>query len=134
MTEQLPTPEINEVNRAYWEGLAQGRLQFQQCTSCKHVWLPARSHCPSCLSAETTWQQASGRGHVVSWVVYRVAYHDTLKDRVPYDVTVVELEEGPRLLTNVINSDAGATLDVDATVELVIELEGETHVPRFRLV
>jgi uncharacterized OB-fold protein len=134
MSEPLPVPEITEVNRPYWEGLAGGRLLIQACKACAHLWLPARSHCPSCLTAETDWRPASGRGRVVSWVVYHRAYHEALRDRIPYDVTIVELKEGPRLLTNVVNSDAGAALAVGARVELVIEPEGAIHLPRFKLV
>lgn len=134
MNEQLPVPEITDINRPYWDSLASGVLHFQSCVACGHRWLPARSHCPSCLSGKTIWIVASGGGRVVSWAIFHTAYHEALKDRVPYDVTVVELDEGPRLLSNVINSDAGTGLSVGARVELIIETEGDVSVPRFKLV
>lgn len=126
-------PTITDVNRPYWEGLAGGALRFQRCPACGNSWLPARPHCPACLSAETEWRNASGRAKVLSWVVYHTAYADHLKARIPYDVTLVELEEGPRLLTNVVNSDAGRLLSQGAPVTLAIEIEEGVAIPRFQL-
>lgn len=129
----FPAPEITDVNRAYWEGLSQGVLRYQHCESCGTDWLPARSHCPHCLSAQTSWRASGGRGKVMSWIVYRKAYAPHLENRIPYDVTIVELDEGPRLLTNVVDSEAGTRLSVGARVELAIEEEEGFHLPRFRL-
>ena len=128
-----PAPEITDLNRPYWDGLAAGELRYLHCKGCGHNWLPAREACPICLVPDPVWQTASGRGRVVSWVVYHKAYHDAFADRVPYDVTLVELDEGPRLLTNVIDSDAGRALSVGAPVELSIEHEGDLALARFRL-
>lgn len=129
----FPVPTITDVNRPYWEGLAAGTLRFQRCRACGNCWLPARPNCPACLSAETEWRDAGGRAKVLSWVVYHTAYADHLKARIPYDVTLVELEEGPRLLTNVVNSDAGRLLSSGAPVTLAIEIEEGVAIPRFQL-
>lgn len=129
----FPVPTITDVNRPYWEGLSQGNLRFQCCDACDSKWLPPRPSCPRCLSPDTRWQEASGRATVLSWVVYHTAYADHLKSRVPYDVTLVELEEGPRLLTNVVNSDSGRRLSYKAPVFLEIETEEGVAIPRFRL-
>ncbi len=129
----FPAPEINDLNRPYWDGLAAGELRHQHCSSCGNNWLPARDACPTCLAPDPAWKPASGRGHVVSWVVYHKAYHDAFADRIPYDVTLVELDEGPRLLTNVVDSDAGRALFVGAPVELAIERECDLALARFRL-
>lgn len=129
----FPAPEITDLNRPYWDGLAAGELRHLHCKTCGHNWLPAREACPNCLAPDPVWQSASGRGRIVSWVVYHKAYHDAFADRVPYDVTLVELDEGPRLLTNVVDSDAGRALSVGARVELKIEREGDLALARFRL-
>ena len=130
----LPAPAATEVSRPYWEALAAGTLTFQHCLACGHRWLPAREACPHCLGTGASWEASVGRGKVVSWVVYHTAYHDALKERVPYNVALVELDEGPRLLTNVVDSDAGRALSVGATVALQVEAEGDIQVARFRLV
>lgn len=128
-----PTLNLTEVNKPYWNGLAEGKLCYQYCETCRNSWLPPRAHCPKCLSPKPSWREASGRGQVVSWVVYYIAYADHLKSRVPYDVTLVQLKEGPRLLTNIINSDAGLKLTPYVEVVLNIETEDGVALPRFRL-
>lgn len=130
---ELPAPTIDDRTRPYWEGLAQGVLRVQHCAACGHDWLPARDACPNCLATEIEWRQSSGRGRIVSWVVYHVAYHDALKDRLPYNVTLVELDEGPRLLTNILGVKGAEGLAVGRQVELKIEQEGSTALARFRL-
>lgn len=129
----FPQPERTPLNAPYWDGLARGHLLIQQCGHCQHRWLPPREACPQCLSCDVSWQEASGRGKVISWVVYHTAYHEAFEGRVPYDVTLVELEEGARLLTNIVNSDAGKRLSIDAAVTLAIEYEGELPLARFKL-
>ncbi|MBL8570716.1 MAG: Zn-ribbon domain-containing OB-fold protein [Phreatobacter sp.] len=129
----FPLPDVTPLNAPHWNGLKQGRLMFQRCRACGHAWLPAREACPQCLAVEPEWQESAGRGAVVSWVVYHTAYDAAFKDRLPYDVTCVALDEGPRILTNVIDSDAGAKLRIGARVSLCIEHEGELALARFRL-
>jgi len=129
----FPAPEITDVSRPYWDGLADGSLLYQHCRSCDANWLPPRSACPTCLSPNPEWRASSGAGRVVSWVVYHHAYADHLKEKVPYDVTIVELEEGPRLLTNIVNSNAGSDLGVGSKVTLTIEHEEGVALARFRL-
>lgn len=129
----FPTPEITEVNRPYWEGLQDGVLRYQHCTACGSNRLPARAACPACLSPEFEWRRASGWAKVISWVVYHHAYAEHLKTQIPYDVTLVELAEGPRLLTNVVNSDAGKALRLGQKVRLKIGQVAGTALARFEI-
>ena len=130
-TMTVPAPEHNEINAPYWDSLAQGRLCFQRCTQCGHAWLPPRSECPACLCDEPRWEQATGSARLVSWVIYHIAYHPAFKDRLPYNVAVVELDEGPRLISNIVGVDDAQRLIIDQPLRLVIEDEGGTAVPRF---
>jgi uncharacterized OB-fold protein len=126
----LPKPEITELNRPYWDALREGRLMFQRC-GCGHAWLPARRECPSCLRPGAHWECASGRGTLLSWVVYHTAYHPAFAERLPYHVALVQLEEGPRLLTRI--ADGHGRLSGDAPVELQVGWEGEVPLATFRL-
>jgi hypothetical protein len=128
----LPAPELDELNTPYWEGLKQGRLQYQHCNTCSHNWLPARSECPNCLQDKWCWLPASGAAKLISWVVYHMAYHPALKDRLPYAVGVIELAEGPRLISNVVGTQDFESLQIDQALQLTIEMEGETALPRFK--
>jgi uncharacterized OB-fold protein len=125
----LPTPEVTELNRPYWDGLNDGALRFQRCRACRHAWLPPRQECPRCLAADADWEAASGRGHVVSWVVYHTAYHDAFRDHLPYNVAVVELEEGPRLITNILAPETD--LSIGLGVRLKIEEKFGLSLPQF---
>lgn len=129
----FPAPDITPLNRPYWDGLAEGQLKYQHCNACGENWLPARAACPGCLTPDGEWRVSKGRGKIVSWVVYHHAYADFLKAWVPYDVTIVELDEGPRLLTNVVNSDAGRALKPDLPVVLKVETVEGTAFARFRI-
>jgi uncharacterized OB-fold protein len=133
MTAPFPLPDRNGVGAPYWAALAEGRLQFQRCTVCGHAWLPPRAECPACLGDVWTWETATGRGRLVTWVVYHIAYHEAFADRLPYNVAVVELEEGPRLITNIVNPDAPGGLAIERPVELAIAAEHGVALARFRL-
>lgn len=129
-TVQAPGPEITDLNRPYWDALKDGRLTYQCCQACGHKWLPARAECPGCLGEDWSWAQASGRARLISWVVYRIAYHASFAQRLPYTVAVVELDEGPRLFSNIVDADA-SRLKIDMPLRMVIEDEGGFAVPRF---
>jgi uncharacterized OB-fold protein len=116
----------------YWNGLEGGRLRYQRCTACANKWLPPRTECPRCWSAQWVWEEASGEGRVVSWVVFHTAFHEAFRERVPYNVAVVELAEGPRLVTNLIEPLEEGDL-VDRRCILAIERDHDRALPRFRL-
>lgn len=126
----MPKPDLTEISRPYWDALRDGHLVFQRC-DCGHAWLPARCLCPSCLQPSARWERAKGTGRLVSWVVYHTAYHPAFESRLPYNVALVQLDEGPRLLTNIV--DANDRLRADAAVALQVEWEADLALARFRL-
>ena len=128
MTE-MPLPTVTPLTQPFWEGLDAGELRYQRCGACAHAWLPAREECPRCLSDDVSWQPSAGRGRLISWVVYHQAFHPAFAERLPYNVAVVELEEGPRLITNV-NADQDA-LAVEMPLVVSIESESGIRVARF---
>jgi uncharacterized OB-fold protein len=125
----LPLPVVTDLTRPYWDGLAQGELRVQRCAACGHAWLPARAECPRCLRADPVWEASSGRARLVSWVVYHIAYHDAFRDRLPYNVAVVELEEGPRLISNIAAPEE--SLAIDMPLRLRVEEDFGLQLPRF---
>ncbi len=126
----LPRPEITPINAPYWDALAKGELIFQSCT-CGQRWLPPRERCPNCLGTDWRWTRAAGHGVLISWVVYHVAYHECFADRLPYNVAIVELAEGPRLITNVIGCDI-ASLRAGIRLELAVTEEQGIRRAQFR--
>lgn len=126
---QMPLPTVTPLNQPFWTGLEAGELRFQRCVACRHAWLPAREECPSCLSDDVAWEPSNGRARLISWVIYHQAFHPAFADRLPYNVAVVELEEGPRLITNV-NADEDA-LAIELPLVVSIEIESGSCVARF---
>jgi uncharacterized protein len=120
-----------DVGEPHRLALEQGRLIFQRCSRCRHAWLPPRPECPHCLHDESDWEQAQGHGIVVSWVVYRRAYHPSVSDRVPYNVALVQLDEGPRLLSNIVGLAAPEDVTDGMAVSAVFEREGGVPLVRF---
>ena len=127
----LPAPEITAVNKPYWDALQAGRLTFQQCRRCARNWLPPRGECPTCLESDWAWREASGKARLISWVVYHRAFHPAFAGRLPYNVAVVELEEGPRMITNIIVEDA-ETLVIDQPLTFEPAEEQGHGLARFR--
>lgn len=130
MTE-FPAPVRTPLTDPWWDGLAKGQLLFQRCSACNHAWLPPRAECPECLGDDWQWQQASGSARLISWVVYHTAYHEWFRDKVPYNVAVVELDEGPRLVSSVLSPGPSR---IEQRLDLVIQEEAGVALPRFRCV
>ncbi|MCG8632345.1 MAG: Zn-ribbon domain-containing OB-fold protein [Desulfobacterales bacterium] len=101
----LVHPVINDDNRAYWASLKEHVLSVQKCSNCGLLLHPHRPMCPRCLSSDMGWHVSPGRGVVHTWVnfVYDRAGYPGIK--CPYVVAIVELDEGVRLLSNIIDMD-----------------------------
>jgi uncharacterized OB-fold protein len=132
MSEEAPRPDRSEpVSAAYWEAVEAGELRFQRCRACGTPWLPPQVACPACLSEDWWWERASGAATVVASTVFHRAYHPAFADRLPYTVSLVELAEGPRLLSNVVGIGDGAPAP-GARVELEIARADEVALALFR--
>ena len=99
---RAPVPEHESA--PYWEAARQGRLVVQRCDDCGHTQLYPRSFCLAC-HGPVSWMDASGRGVVYSFTVIRQNLSRPFRDWIPYVVALVDLEEGPRLMTNVVGID-----------------------------
>jgi uncharacterized OB-fold protein len=129
---QKPLPAISSLNRPYWEGLKQHELRMQKCDGCGLIWHPASPLCPQCWSRKFTWTQLSGRGRISSWVVFHQAYFRSFEGDVPYNVVEVELEEGPRLMANLIGA-ANGEIRCGMPVEIVFDdVTEEITLAKFR--
>jgi uncharacterized OB-fold protein len=128
----FPEPVVDAITKPYWDALREGVLTYQHCLSCLNNWLPGRSECPQCLQAKWEWVPASGRARLVSWVVFHRAFHPAFTGRLPYNVAVVELIEGPRLITNILVDDA-ETLTIDQPLVFVPAIEHGRGIARFKV-
>ena len=117
MTE-FPRPDVTDTSRTFWDALNEGRLVFQECEQ-QHRWLPARDFCPNCLSDQFKYVNAAGRAKLLSWVVYNSAMNDAFKEQVPYNVALVQVEEGPKMMTNILAPNDELKADMDLQLEIV---------------
>jgi uncharacterized OB-fold protein len=133
MSYNKPLPRIDPVNKPFWTAAQEGRLLLQHCPSCGDVRFPPGPICPKCLAGDQDWIEASGKGTLESWIDMHRAYWDGFKDELPYRVCLVRLEEGPVLVSNLV--DKTENLRMGAPVKAVFEAVTEdVTLARFTLV
>lgn len=128
----LPVPAVvmNEDAQPYWSAAAEGRLVIPSCVACEHyIWYP-RANCPSC-GAAAHWREVSGRGVVYTYTICHRGGGE-YADAVPYVLAYVELDEGPRVMTNVVDCDA-ADVSIGSAVRAVFHSRGDAVLLRFTL-
>jgi uncharacterized OB-fold protein len=96
---QRPLPEPTPETRHFWEGTKAGELRLQRCDACRHTYFPPRPFCPKCASRNVSVVRASGRATLLSYVIH---HRPTPGFTPPYAIAVVELDEGPRMMTNIV--------------------------------
>ena len=135
-----PKPSANWETRAYWEGCGRHELVLQRCADCGSVQHRPRAICASCLSSELQHFVASGRGRVYTFTVTHQNGVPPFAQAVPYVLAYVDLEEGPRLMTNIVGCEpADVSIDMDVVVDFQDadtrefgDAGGLFAVPRFR--
>ncbi len=129
---EKPLPRPTEDSARYWEAAQRHELRMQQCRDCGHVRFPPAVLCARCSSENAEWVQLSGRGTVFSWIVVHQSQHPAFNADTPYNVTIVELEEGPRMHTNLVDC-ANEQIHIGMPVEVVFErVNDEVVLPKFR--
>lgn len=99
----LPTPDLE--TQPFWDGAREDKLLIRRCRDCHKTHFYPRPFCPTCWSTNVEWMEASGRATLYTWSVVHRNDLPPFGDRVPYVAAVVELEEGPRMITNVVESE-----------------------------
>jgi uncharacterized protein len=124
----VPTPET----QPFWDGCTAGELRIQRCTDCGKPYFYPRPVCPDCGSANVEWFTASGRATLYSYVInHRAA--PGFADDAPYAIAVVQLEEGPRMMTNILGLPATPeALELDMPLQVTFEARGHVSLPQFK--
>ncbi len=125
-----PLPEVTPDNQPFWDACKRGELSLPKCLDCGHLRLPGPI-CPQCLSMSAEWTPLSGRGRLYTWTIIRQRYHAGFTAEIPYNVAMVELDEGPRLIANIVSCD-NADLTIGMAVEAVFDdVTEDVTLPRF---
>jgi uncharacterized OB-fold protein len=128
----LPQPISNADSQPYWQGARENKLLIRKCNACGQVHFMPRYLCPTCWSDDLQWVQASGKGSVHSYTVIRRASDPRFADQVPYVVALIDLQEGPRMMANILGENALQT-QIGDSVSLVFEGRGDgDQIPQFQ--
>ena len=124
-----PVPQASPETQPFWDGCAAGVLRLQRCQSCKDFYFPPRPFCPGCLSTDVEWQDASGRGTLHTYVIN---HRPAPGFEAPYAIAVVQLDEGPRMMSNIVGiENTPENLVLDMALQVTFEPRGDMHLPVF---
>lgn len=131
MTYDKPLPAFDEANRPFWTAAREGRLELQHCGACGKPRYPINHVCPHCLSGEFEWKAVSGHGTVHSSIVFHQVYNQAFAPDVPYNVSLIQLAEGPRMISNVVGLPPSDVKVGDAVRVVFDPVTPEVSIPRF---
>lgn len=131
MAGERPLPKPTPETAHFWEGTRVGELRLQRCGDCLHVYFPPRPFCPACASRSVAVFTASGRGRLDSYVI---SHRPHRAFEAPYAIALVALDEGPRMMSNIVEcAQTPEALVLDMPLEVVFEAQNEEiTLPLFR--
>jgi uncharacterized protein len=112
-----PRPRIGPDSEPFWQACRAHRLMLPTCGNCGKSHLPPGPVCPFCFSDDIEWRQASGHGRISTWTMVHKAWFPAFKDETPYNVVQVELDEGPRLTSHIVDP-GGHKIQIGQRVEV----------------
>ena len=116
----LPNPTNVELSKPFWEATKRHELSLPHCNTCSANFFYPRERCPECLSDDLGWAQASGKGHVYSFTIIEQAVNPEFRGDLPYIYSIIELDEGPRMIANVVECGL-EDVKIDMPVEAVFD-------------
>lgn len=132
MAYKKPLPKPNPDTQPFWDSCKEHQLKFQKCQNCHQVRWPPSIICPVCYSNDTEWIVAGGKGKVYTYAIYHQAFHAAFKKDLPYVTAVIELDEGPHLVTNIVGCKPGE-VQCDMPVEVVWDkVTPQFSLPKFK--
>jgi uncharacterized OB-fold protein len=127
-----PLPSVNLDSEPFWESCRRHALTLQQCVNCRKFRYPPRPLCPECHAPDAEWQRIKGEGHVYAAVVVNHSYGPAWQDSVPYNVSLIELAEGVRIWSNVVECVPEDVRIGDRVTIVYDDVTADTTLPKFR--
>ena len=126
-----PLPSPTEESKHFWDACQKHELLLQKCGDCGQFRFPPSGLCPKCMSANYHWTKASGKARVFTWQITHSPFYPAWDP--PYNVAIVELEEGPRMHTHIVGCK-NEDIHIDMPVELIFEKveEQDWYLPKFK--
>lgn len=126
-----PVPETQPWSERFWEGTKQGKLLIQVCNDCQSKIFYPRKYCPECWSGNLDWMEGSGRAKIYTFSTAYSMVEPKFMDELPYTIAYVDLEEGIRMMTRIVDCDP-ADIKIGMDVEVTFHERGGFHLPYFR--
>lgn len=130
-TAARPAPVPTEATQPFWDATAQGVLLVQRCASCRQVQSIPRPFCRHCGAESPQWERSTGLGRIYTFTVNHRAANAHMADKLPYVVAVVELDEGTRLMANIVNVPADTVRIGDRVRVCFLPLSETLSLPQF---
>lgn len=129
-----PAPQPTEYSEGFWEAVARGELRIQRCKECQLLRHYPQPMCSACQSDDFDWAPVSGRGEIYSFAIANRAFHPAWQEFAPYAVATIKLDEGVRMVTDLLGVDPDS-VEIGQRVEVYFEdLPGQGRMPRFKIV
>ncbi|MBI4640928.1 MAG: Zn-ribbon domain-containing OB-fold protein [Candidatus Tectomicrobia bacterium] len=125
----LPRPIDPGLSRPFWEAAKRHELVMPRCKKCDHLFFYPRSECPRCFSSDLEWVKVSGKGRLHAFTVVRQPANPAFTNDAPYVYAVVQLDEGPRMVSNVVECNIE-----DVRVDMLLEAVFDDITPEWTLV
>ena len=129
-----PLPTVKELDTGpFWQATKNHELRYPRCDDCGALVFYPRRHCTSCLGRSLSWHPSKGEGTIYTYSVVRQSHHPFFRARAPYAVAWIDLDEGPRILSNVVGvEDPSSDLAIGQRVRVEWEDHEELSIPLFR--
>jgi len=128
-----PLPQPTTATEPYWQAAREKRLAYQNCRACGHRQFFPRNLCLSCLSESVEWADSAGQGRIYTFTINHRPAQTAFQDKVPYAVAVIDLDEGVRMMANIVNSPL-SEIAIGKRVRVVFEDTGQgITLPQFEL-
>ena len=128
-----PVPVVHSMNEAFFEGSAKGELRVGHCPKCDALFRFAYYLCPECWSQDLSWKKAAGTGKISHFTIIHQAPWEAFEPDAPYTLALVELDEGVRMMSNIINYPT-EKVRIGLPVKVVFEQRGDVALPMFEVV
>jgi uncharacterized OB-fold protein len=102
-TKPLPVAANPDHTQPFWDATKSHKLVLPRCNACSHLFFYPRERCPNCLSGDLSWVESEGKGRVYSFTIIQQPVDKAFLEDIPYIYAIIQLDEGPRMISNVID-------------------------------
>jgi uncharacterized OB-fold protein len=131
---ERPHPQPTPLTQPFWDACQRSELVAQRCSDCERFRHYPQPLCPHCICSEYRWEKLAGTGQIHSYAISHRAFHPAWEEHVPYVIATIELDEGIRMVCDLLGTDPDSVEIGQKVVAEFAEMPGQGTMPRFRVV